>query len=100
MDFPLPLEPNTPTRSPGSAVKVAVSLKTSSGAAGHHVFHLTVKTPSGDFPWFFRQTKETANGKAVFEVPFALNTAEGTYEITVKDAATKVTETIRIQCKK
>ena len=85
---------------PGSAVKVAVSLKTSNGAAGHHVFHLTVKTPSGEFPWFFRQTKETANGKAVFEVPFALNTAEGTYEITVKDAATKVTETIRIQCKK
>ncbi|MBE6404586.1 MAG: hypothetical protein E7040_01030 [Lentisphaerae bacterium] len=85
---------------PGSAVKVAVSLKTSSGAAGHHVFHLTVKTPSGEFPWFFRQTKETANGKAVFEVPFALNAAEGTYEITIKDAATKVTETIRIQCKK
>lgn len=85
---------------PGAAVKVSVTLKTSGGAAGHHAFHLTVKTPSGETPWFYRQTKETADGKAVFEIPFAFNAAEGTYEITVKDAATGITKTVKVRCSK
>ena len=81
----------------GSVLKVSAAVKTSGGTAKHHVFHLTVKTPAGEIPWYFRQTKETSNGKAVFEVPFALNAEKGIYEITVTDAATKVSETMKVQ---
>ena len=79
--------------------KIAVSVKTSNGKAGHHVFHMTVKTPDGKTPWYYRQTKETANGSAVFELPLALNAEKGNYEITVTDAATKTSAILRINCK-
>ena len=84
----------------GETAKISVTLKTSAGTAGHHVFHMTVKTPDGETPWYFRQTKETANGKAVFEIPFAMNSAAGIYEVTVKDAATGTSKTVKINCKK
>jgi hypothetical protein len=84
----------------GSTLQVAVNLNASSKSLGHHIFHLTVKTPDGQVPWFYRQTKEVKNGKATFEIPFALNALAGTYEITVKDAATKVTKSVKVECQK
>ena len=84
----------------GETAKISVTLKTSAGTAGHHVFHMTVKTPDGETPWYFRQTKETANGKAVFEIPFAMNSVAGIYEVSVKDAATGTSKTVKINCKK
>ena len=82
---------------PGSVLKISAAVKTSGGIAAHHVFHLTVKTPAGEIPWYLRQTRETSGGKAVFEIPFAFNAEKGIYEITVTDAATKVSETVKVQ---
>ena len=87
------------TAKPGEIVKIAAAVKTSAGKAGHHVFHMTVKTPDGKTSWYLRQTQETSNGKAVFELPFALNDAAGNYEITITDAATKTAAKFRISCK-
>ena len=87
------------TAKPGDIVKIAAAVKTSAGKAGHHVFHMTVKTPDGKTPWYLRQTQETSNGKAVFTLPFALNDATGKYTVTITDAATKTTKTTIIEIK-
>ena len=87
------------TAKPGDVVKISAAVITSAGKAGHHVFHMTVKTPDGKTPWYLRQTQETSNGKAVFELPFALNDAAGNYEVTITDAATKTAAKFRISCK-
>ena len=87
------------TAKPGDIIKLKTAVKVSGGKAGHHVFHMTVKTPDGKTPWYYRQTQETQNGIAEFALPIALNDPVGSYEITITDAATKTTEKIRIDCK-
>lgn len=87
------------TAKPGDIIKLKTAVKVSGGKAGHHVFHMTVKTPDGKTPWYYRQTQETQNGIAEFALPIALNDPVGSYEITITDAATKTTEKIRIACK-
>ena len=42
----------------GETAKISVTLKTSAGTAGHHVFQMTVKTPDGETPWYSVRRKK------------------------------------------
>ena len=93
-----PYQPVFHMTSPGKAKQgEIVKLNMSVQNGKHHVFILRVIDPSGKEMYQLRKVKETLNGTAEFEIPFALNDPAGTWKIIGKDGATGQTKTISLE---
>ena len=61
---------------------------------GLHVFHVTLKNPSGQELKYYRQNLTAEKGQARLSVPLAYSDACGRWEIYVRDVATGITASI------
>ena len=69
------------------------------GKPGHHVLLMTVEKPDGGNSLEYRMVRNTRDGHAEFQIPFAFNDPAGKWTITLKDAASGVQETRSILLK-
>ncbi|MBO4304025.1 MAG: hypothetical protein J6A21_05520, partial [Lentisphaeria bacterium] len=72
----------------GSDLAAEVTLKTSGGKAGKHVFHFEVIPPSGEARFFMKRNVVAPGGKTSFVFRIAHNDPAGTWKLLVKDVLT------------
>jgi len=74
----------------GENCRITCEVRTDAGTAGTHVLHLDVFSPDGKRVEHYSSNAIAREGKASFEIPFALNDAAGEWTVVVRDVATGV----------
>jgi hypothetical protein len=69
----------------GKDLNADISIKASSGAVGHHVFHIAVISPAGKARWFMKRNVGAPDGKYKLSFRMAQNDAKGKWTLSVKD---------------
>ncbi|MCC6581803.1 MAG: hypothetical protein IT440_15330 [Phycisphaeraceae bacterium] len=73
----------------GRTATFAIEVKPKQGAAGNHVVRVEVEADGKPQPHFAANLR-AQGGKATFTLPLALNEPQGSWKLTVRDAATGV----------
>jgi hypothetical protein len=83
----------------GETVPVALEIVTDGKPAGRHVIQVEVRRPDGQAAAYLDQYAEAKDGKTRLAIPLAINDPQGEWQLRLTDAATRVSETVRIQVK-
>ncbi|MFH2068701.1 MAG: sugar-binding protein [Candidatus Omnitrophota bacterium] len=85
---------NVPERvQAGTDLSADIRLKTSTGKAGHHIFHVEVLPPEGEARWFMKRNIVAPEGNTVFKFRMAENDPEGNWTLRITDVMTGTTAT-------
>jgi len=74
-----------PTVQGGTDLLANISVETSTGTAGHHVFHVEVIPPRGEVRWLMKRNLPAPEGKLKFRFRMAENDPRGTWTLRVTD---------------
>ncbi|MGD0094267.1 MAG: alpha-amylase family protein, partial [Planctomycetota bacterium] len=80
----------------GETVTVSVAVVSDGKPAGRHVIHLEAQRPDGQSAMYLSQCAEAKAGQARLAVPLAINEPAGEWQLRLTDAATKVSESVKI----
>jgi len=83
----------------GETVMVSVEVVTDGKPAGRHVIHLEARRPDGQTAMYLAQCAEAKEGKARLAIPLAINEPAGEWQLRLTDAATKVSESVKMDVK-
>ncbi|NLF93390.1 MAG: hypothetical protein GX564_05835, partial [Oligosphaeraceae bacterium] len=75
---------------PGEVVTLSAAVQAAAAEPAHHVLLLTVRRPDGQYSLDYRQIVSVDQGRADFNLPFALNDQAGSWQIQVRDAASGI----------
>jgi hypothetical protein len=89
----------TPTADRGGEIRGAVRVNTGGAKAVRHVIGLEVVRPDGQAVRYLARSLETADGRASFAVPLALNEPTGAFALSFTDIATGVKTALRVEVK-
>jgi hypothetical protein len=75
---------------PGEVVTIKAEIKTDGDPPGEHVIYFEATSPTGARRPLYCGTRVAPDGKASFEIPFALNDHTGEWTVTARDVMTGV----------
>ncbi|MCF7853155.1 MAG: hypothetical protein K9N51_00030 [Candidatus Pacebacteria bacterium] len=84
----------------GNVLSVPTTIRTSGEQPGEHVLYIDVTSPSGARRPLYCKTKVAPAGRAVFQIPFALNDPVGKWTVTIRDVMSGMQTTKKIHLHK